>query len=220
MRTILAFIVVLVALRPAFADNQYANAGISDPAHVTQFVARLKQAVATGDRATVAAMVNYPLTVSGEGERTATYRTPAALRANYARIFTPEVKAFIAAAKGDRLFSRDQGVMMGNGEVWMSERHGLIKIIAVYHPRIAAESPAAAPAPEGSCLTATGKANASNLVTQCKAVSGANPHCSADVSCTDIERQIVLGCEAARKSGRNYREFCASYPANLGLPED
>ena len=49
-------------VRPV-ADNPYAVAGISNPAHVTQFLARLKQAMAADDHAAVAAMVKYPLTV-------------------------------------------------------------------------------------------------------------------------------------------------------------
>ena len=65
MRRVLALIALLaVAGIPALAaDNPYAVAGISDPAHVTQFLARLKQSVASGDRAAVASMVDFPLTV-------------------------------------------------------------------------------------------------------------------------------------------------------------
>ena len=64
MRVVLALLIALfVASGPARADNPYAVAGISNPAHVTQFLARLKQAVAADDHATVAAMVKYPLTV-------------------------------------------------------------------------------------------------------------------------------------------------------------
>ena len=60
-----------------------------------------------------------------------TYRDATAL--NYTRVFTPEVKAAVSAAKADDLFARDQGVMIGNGEIWMNEIRGSIKIIAVNH---------------------------------------------------------------------------------------
>ena len=133
MRSALAMIAFLATAGPVLADNPYANAGISDPAHVTQFVARLKQAVAADDRAAVAAMVNYPLTVNSSGGRSMTYRNAAALSASYARVFTPEVKAAVAAAKADDLFSRDQGVMIGNSEIWMNEIRGSMKIITVNH---------------------------------------------------------------------------------------
>ena len=124
-----------VAFDPARADNPYAVAGISNPAHVTQFLARLKQAMAADDRAAIAGMVKYPLTVYSSAGRPATYRNAAALSANYTRVFTPEVKAAIAAAKPDDLFTRDQGVMIGNGEIWMNEIGGSMKIITVNHTR-------------------------------------------------------------------------------------
>jgi hypothetical protein len=137
MRVALALIALLATSGPgpALADNPYAAAGISNPAHVTQFLARLRQAVAADDHATVAAMVNYPLTVSSSGGRPMTYRDAAALSANYARVFTPEVKAAVAAANADNLFARDQGVMIGNGEIWMNEIRGSMKIITVNHTR-------------------------------------------------------------------------------------
>jgi hypothetical protein len=124
-----------VAFDPARADNPYAVGGISDPAHVTQFLARLKQAMTADDHAAIAAMVKYPLTVYSSAGRPATYRNAAALSANYTRVFTPEVKAAIAAAKPNNLFARDQGVMIGNGEIWMNEIGGSMKIITVNHTR-------------------------------------------------------------------------------------
>jgi hypothetical protein len=131
MRNALALIALLATSGPVLADNPYANAGISDPAHVSQFVARLKHAVAADDRAGVVAMVNYPLTVNSLGGRSMAYRNAAALSADYPRVFTPKVKAAVAAAKADDLFARDQGVMIGNGEIWMNEIRGSMKIITV-----------------------------------------------------------------------------------------
>jgi hypothetical protein len=136
LRVILFLLIALAgASGPARADNPYAGAGISNPAQVTQFVVRLKQAVATDDRAAIAGMVNYPLRVNSAAARPATYRNAAALSANYTRVFTPEVKAAVAAAKPDDLFARDQGVMIGNGEIWMNEIGGSMKIITVNHTR-------------------------------------------------------------------------------------
>jgi hypothetical protein len=136
MRIVLVIMIALfaVASGPARADNPYAVAGISNPAHVTQFLARLKQALAADDHAAVAAMVRYPLTISSDG-RSITYRNAAALSADYARVFTPEVKAAVSAARPDNLFVRDQGVMIGNGEIWMNEIGGAMKIITVNHMR-------------------------------------------------------------------------------------
>ena len=137
LRVILVLLIALFAgaSGPAPANNPYAAAGISDPAHVTQFLARMKQAITADDHAAIAAMVKYPLTVYSSAGRPATYRNAAALSANYTRVFTPEVKAAIAAAKPDDLFARDQGVMIGNGEIWMKQIGGSMKIITVNHTR-------------------------------------------------------------------------------------
>jgi hypothetical protein len=48
-----------------------------------------------------------------------TCRSAAALTANYAEVFAPKVKTAVAAANPHNLFVRDQGVMIGNGEIWM-----------------------------------------------------------------------------------------------------
>jgi hypothetical protein len=67
-------------------------------------------------------MVNYPLTVHSAAGRPTIYPNAAALNANYARVFTPDVKAAVAAAKPDNLFARDLGVMIGDeGEIWINE---------------------------------------------------------------------------------------------------
>ena len=132
---VLLIALLAVAFDPARADNPYAVAGISDPAHVTQFLARLKQAMTADDHAAIAAMIKYPLKVYSSAGRPATYRNAAALRANYMRVFTPEVQAAIAAAKPDDLFTRDQGVMTGNGEIWMNEFGGSMKIMTINHTR-------------------------------------------------------------------------------------
>jgi hypothetical protein len=59
MRVTLGFLIALfvAASGLARADNPYAVVGISNPAHVTQFLARLKQAMAADDHAAVAAML-------------------------------------------------------------------------------------------------------------------------------------------------------------------
>ena len=137
MRVVLALLIAVftVPSGPAHADNPYAVAGISNPAQVAQFVARLKQAVAADDRAAIAGMVRYPLRVNSAAGRPTFYRNAAALSANYTQVFTPGVKAAVAAARPDDLFARDQGVMIGNGEIWINETGGAMKIITVNHTR-------------------------------------------------------------------------------------
>jgi hypothetical protein len=137
LRVILVLLIALFAgaSGPARADNPYAVAGISDPAQVTQFVVRLKQAMAADDRAAIMGMVNYPLRVNSTAGRPTFYRNTAALRANYARVFTPDIKEAVAATKPDDLFARDLGIMIGNGEIWMNEFGGSMKIMTINHTR-------------------------------------------------------------------------------------
>jgi hypothetical protein len=78
-------------------------------------------------------MVNYPLRVNSAAGRPTFYRNAAALSANYARVFTPDIKEAVAATKPDNLFARDLGITIGNGEIWMNEFGGSIKIITINH---------------------------------------------------------------------------------------
>lgn len=71
-------------------------------------------------------MISYPLRVTasnaaGTYRRSRFYRTPAAVRAHYDRIFTPQVRRAILDQRYDQLFVNSHGAMFGNGEVWVSE---------------------------------------------------------------------------------------------------
>src|SRR5687767_10586810 len=81
------------------------------------FLTRLQAAVRVGDRRAVAQIVRYPLRVNSDG-RPFFYRSPAAVRRHYARIFAARVRAAVLAQRFEALFGRDQGVMIGNGEIW------------------------------------------------------------------------------------------------------
>lgn len=121
----------LLAAAPARADNPYSAAGITDPAVVTGFVAALKRAVAAGDEPAVAAAMSYPLKVYRQPGKPQTFRSRADVLAHYHDIMTPGVQAAIRATPTDHLFARDQGVMIGHGEVWMNQVHGRMKITSI-----------------------------------------------------------------------------------------
>ena len=81
------------------------------------FLTKLQTAVRADDRAAVVALVAFPLRVNSGG-RSRLYRDAAAVRRDYDAIFTPRVRSAILGQRFDRLFGRDQGVMIGDGEVW------------------------------------------------------------------------------------------------------
>ena len=77
-----------------------------------------QQAVASGHKEDVAAFIRYPIKVTIDGQ-TKVIRSPDAFVKQYDRIMTPDiVKAVKDQTYGD-LFVNDQGVMFGNGQVWL-----------------------------------------------------------------------------------------------------
>jgi hypothetical protein len=65
----------------------------------------------------VIAMIDFPLRVNGpSGPRF--YRDARSVERDFDRIFTPKVRRAILAQRADKLFVRDQGAMIGDGEVW------------------------------------------------------------------------------------------------------
>lgn len=108
-------------------------------AHVRyqMFLIGLQIAILTGDRSRVATLVDYPLEVRIGDERV-TVRTADELVARYEDLFTPEVEAAIERQTYGSLFANDQGVMIGDGQVWFggvchetSCAEPLIRIIAI-----------------------------------------------------------------------------------------
>jgi hypothetical protein len=110
----IAFLLALLLAAPAAA--QAPDWVLQDRAYAV-FLTRLQAAVRSGDRRTVSGMARYPLRVnSSRGTRL--YRSPAGVRRDYALIFTPAVRRAILAQRFETLFGRDQGVMIGDGEIW------------------------------------------------------------------------------------------------------
>ena len=77
------------------------------------FLASLQQAVSDDDQEAVSAMIQYPLRTTQMA-----IKSQSQFLQNYDTIFSDGVKGAIADQTADNLFYRDQGVMIGNGEVW------------------------------------------------------------------------------------------------------
>jgi hypothetical protein len=89
---------------------------LKDASYAT-FLKRLQSAIRTDDRGAVIKLIGFPLRVNANG-RSRLYPDARSVRADYDRIFTPKVTQAILAQRFDRLFGRDQGLMIGDGEVW------------------------------------------------------------------------------------------------------
>jgi hypothetical protein len=56
------------------------------------------------------------------------YRSRKALLKNFNVVFTPKVLKAIEDAQYEKLFVRDQGAMIGDGEIWFVGRDGQVLI--------------------------------------------------------------------------------------------
>ena len=117
-------------------DRQAPDWVLNDRSYAT-FLTQLQNAVRANDREAVIKLVKLPLRVNFN--RAHFYRDAKSVRANYDRIFTPKVRKVILAQRFDQLFGRDQGVMIGGGEVWFDHLcmnmtcspRGPVRIIAI-----------------------------------------------------------------------------------------
>ena len=89
---------------------------MKDASYAT-FLKRLQAAVRANDRGAVIKLIGFPLRVNEKGH-SRLYRDADSVRADYDRIFTPNVTQAILGQRSDRLFGRDQGLMVGDGQVW------------------------------------------------------------------------------------------------------
>lgn len=126
----------------AKSAERVANRSDAAPAKVdprySAFLSRLQAATRRNDRRAMVGLVGFPLRVN-EGGGSRTYRDAKSVERDFDRIFTAEVRRAIAAQHADRLFVRDLGAMIGNGEVWFDQtcidaacsKPGQVRITAV-----------------------------------------------------------------------------------------
>ncbi len=92
---------------------------LGDADQYEQVFKALQQGVASGDRAAVAMLVRYPVRVDTDGN-TREIADAATFQREYDSIVTPPVARAITAQSFDTVFANWQGVMIGNGQVWLN----------------------------------------------------------------------------------------------------
>jgi hypothetical protein len=97
--------------------HRYEVAGAKDDETVHRGALRFWNAVARGDKETAAASIRYPIKVR-VGAAVRSIRSRQELISNYDAIFPSAYRQAIAAALPRNMFARDQGIMLGNGQVW------------------------------------------------------------------------------------------------------
>jgi hypothetical protein len=123
-----------VAVRLALQDgtagslaHRYAALGVTDDAIINRTALRCWLALRDGDRETVADLVAYPLSVVVGGRRLQ-LRTRAQFLARYEAIVTPRLRAAVLASVPRHLFVRDDGAMLGAGDIWIGATGRLVAI--------------------------------------------------------------------------------------------
>ena len=126
------------AVRELFGD---------DPARYRAVIEGFQTAVRAGDGAAAAAFVNFPIELEVAGERRIV-RDAAEFAAHFDAIVTPEIAAAVADEPLSEMMLNYQGVMLGQGEVWVS---GICSDAACADPeiRVVAIQPAVEQAPAG-----------------------------------------------------------------------
>jgi hypothetical protein len=108
---------------PPAADDTAVNASIDrvlgDHARYQAVIKAYQKAVGDGDKAAVAALVDYPIKVDIDGSKT-TVGDAAAFVRDYDKIITPAIAGAIEAQKYSELMVNGQGVMFGSGETWIN----------------------------------------------------------------------------------------------------
>jgi len=113
----LPFYLTLESQTGGTLEHRYSVAGAADDKLIDRTAQRFWEAVKRGDKQTVASLVKYPITIyTKKGYKK--IRNAGSLIRNYDVIFTPDYVDAISKAIPKNMFVRDQGIMLGAGEVW------------------------------------------------------------------------------------------------------
>ncbi|WP_315120144.1 hypothetical protein [uncultured Clostridium sp.] len=99
--------------------NRYSIAGIDNPSEFEDAFNKIKELVASDDKEKVSEYINFPINVHIDGKKVA-IETKNQFIKNYDEIFNDNVKAKLANQKVEETFVNDNGVMVGDGEIWIS----------------------------------------------------------------------------------------------------
>lgn len=122
-RLLLAAPLVVAGIGPAFADESSVNQSIDqlmgDHTKYQAVILALQKAVAAQDAKGVAALVSYPIGVEVNGKETV-IKSAKAFEEHYSGIITPRIAKAVTEQKYGDLFVNYQGVMFGDGQVWIA----------------------------------------------------------------------------------------------------
>lgn len=110
--------------------NRYEVAGITNPVAFEAFFGQLQEAVKKGDKNEVANHVKYPLRVNKEGASRFVHGEKQFVT-EYDLIMTEKVREALLHQNVTNTFVNDQGVMVGDGELWLGQFGNKFSIFAI-----------------------------------------------------------------------------------------
>lgn len=123
----LPFYLTLESETSGTLQHRYTGAGADNDELIERNAARFCKAVKQGERKRVASLISYPLTVH-IGKSYRKMQNAGVLIRNYDAIFTPSYIEAITKAIPKFMFVRDEGIMLGSGEVWFGPDGKVIAI--------------------------------------------------------------------------------------------
>jgi hypothetical protein len=123
MRLVTALLIALFLALPATAQtvddvNGQIEIVLGDHTKFEAAFGAVQAAVADQNAEALAELVSYPITIRS-GPEELTVDDPAAFVAHYDEIMTEEVVTAVTGQTYETLFVNAEGVMFGNGQVWM-----------------------------------------------------------------------------------------------------
>lgn len=110
--------------------NRYEVAGITDPEAFETFYGKLQKWMSKGNKEAIARHVQYPLRVNKDGQSHFVANDKQFV-AEYEQIMTERVRHALQQQDVKQAFVNYQGVMVGNGELWLRQNGDKFVIVAV-----------------------------------------------------------------------------------------
>lgn len=117
---------VLAASMPVRADTRLGDGcdlavlGVKSRADFLRFDSAFSTALEQQDASALALLVHFPLRLNHADGSRVSLDNAAALQSHFAQAFGPAVRAAVAKQKPEALFCNADGVMYGDGEVWVN----------------------------------------------------------------------------------------------------
>jgi hypothetical protein len=118
-------------IAPPNADSSGCDLAVPgiDKEKFLTFFSKLKAAASTKDSSAMSALVHYPLTVNSVPKRK--IKSTADFKKNFPILFDSQILGAVSKQEIKDLFCRDQGVMIGHGQLWIDQRGDKVGISTI-----------------------------------------------------------------------------------------